>query len=166
MDAIEKSLAFNPQYFLAQVVLFILLWAVLSRLFFKPYMAHLVGRDKKIADAYVAVQNMQQEMETLRADYMARITLVEAEARAHIQTAIKEAQDERERLISEARAAAESHLTDGTAALDHERTESLTALTERMSGLASGAAHTALGQNVDMATLRASVEQSMASARN
>ena len=100
MADIVKSLAFNTNIFFAQIVLFLALWFLLGNLFFKPVLGRLKQRDKDIADTYRTVQQMQHEMETLRADYLVRIAEVEAEARGRIQTAIKEAQGERERVLA------------------------------------------------------------------
>jgi len=157
MDAIIAALGFNVKAFLAELVLFISLLIFMNAMFWKPIMAHLAARDKEIADANRKAHVTEQEMERLRADYMARITQIEAEARAHIQTALKEAQAERERILHEARTYAETTLRDGIASMEHEKFEALKALQERMVGIAVTAADRALGSAGDAAAIRQSI---------
>ena len=118
MESIIKSLSFDWKYCLAQIVLFIVLCLVLNQVYWKPMLAHLAKRDKRIKDAHDTVERIRHEMETLRADYQARIIKIEGEARTHIQQAIKEAQTERERILTEARAQAEAALQQGVQAME------------------------------------------------
>ena len=158
MSEIIKSLSFDPVIFVAQVVLFIALWYAMSTLFWKPVMAHMAGRDREIDDKYRQRDDLQREMEALRADYLARIAVVEAEARNHIQTAIKEAQAERERLLAEARARAEETLQQGIIEMEREKSEALRTLQERMTGIAVGVADRALASTTDQAALKSAIE--------
>jgi F-type H+-transporting ATPase subunit b len=159
MESIIKSLSFDWRFFLAQIVLFIVLWAVMNQVFWKPMLAHLARRDKTIKDAYDTVEGMRHEMETLRADYQARIVKIESEARTHIQQAIKEAQSARERILAEARAEADSSIRQGVEAMEREKTEAITSLRERMVAIALTAVDKALGKAADPNTLRGSIEE-------
>jgi len=165
MESIIKSLSFDWRYCLAQIVLFIVLCLVLNAVYWKPMLAHLAKRDKTIKDAYDSVEGIRRDMETLRADYQARIIKIEGEARTHIQQAIKEAQAERERILTEARAQAEATLQQGVQAMESEKAEALTSLRERMVAIALGSVDKALGRSVDPGTLRKTIEQHVA-ARN
>ena len=159
MDTILKSLSFNVQIFVAQIVMFIALWIVLSHLFWNPMLKHLRERGQRIDDAHQSVEAMRHEMETLRADYQTRIAQVEAEARSHIQAAVKEAQTERERLLSEARAQTDATLRQNTADGEREKTEALTMLQGRMTDMALAAVGKALGPTSDPTTLRRFLEE-------
>ena len=162
MDAIVTALGFNARVFLLETGLFLALLVFMNAFFWKPIMAHLAGRDQEKADAYRRVESTEREMESLRADYMARITQIEAEARSHIQAAIKEAQSERERIIAEARAHSEATLKQGAADLERSNAEALNALRDRMVGIASLAADKALGSAGDKAALRQTIESRIA----
>lgn len=162
LKPIMDSLAFNPQVFLLQVILFVALLLVMRVLFWNPILAHLAARNQHIADVGKTIQQTQHEMEALRTDYLARIAQIEAEARTHIQEAIKEAQTERERLMAEARAQAEAAIRQGVADMEREKTEALESLRERMVGLALNAAGKALGSGADSVALRRSVEEHIA----
>jgi len=159
MDAIVNSLAFNWQVWLGQIALFIVLWNVMSILFWKPYLAHLQSRDQHITGAYASVEHTRQEMESLRNDYQTRIAQIENEARATIQAAIKAAQTERERILSEARATSDTTIREGVEAIEREKDQALADLRERMVGLAVNAASKALGPAADTATLQSSIEE-------
>lgn len=168
MDAIIKSLGFNATIFCCQVVLFLALWFFLGNTFFKPILGRLQQRDKDIADTYHTVQEMQHEMETLRADYIARIAEVESEARGRIQTAIKEAQTERERILAAARVQSEETLQQGIADMEREKAEAMISLKQSMVGMALTALQKTMGAAADPAVLRSSIEASIAAdpARN
>lgn len=162
MQAITEALRFDPKIFILQLVLFLALLVTMNALFWKPMMAHLAGRDREKADAYRRVDETEREMERLRADYMARITQIESEARAHIQTAIKEAQTERERILMEARAHADATLKQGIADMQAEKIQALQDLRPRLVGIAANAAHSALGSVGDQSALRQSIETRIA----
>ncbi len=155
---IAESLKFNPTVFLIQLVLFLALLVVMNALVWKPVLAHLKARDERIADAYRQRDQLQHEMEQLRADYLTRIGQVEAEARGHIQKAIKEAQSERERILAEARAQSETMLQQGVADMERETAEALRSLRGEIVGLALGAADKELGSAADNSLLRRSIE--------
>jgi F-type H+-transporting ATPase subunit b len=162
METIVKSLAFDVTIFFAQMALFIVLWIVMSKLFWNPYLAHILGRDKSIKDAYHQVEAMNAEMVQLRDDYQARIADIEADARARIQNAIKEAQHERERIIAESRAASEAAIKQGIAEMDAEKTQAMRDMQQRIVGMALGAAGKALGNAANSTTLRSAIEQRIA----
>jgi F-type H+-transporting ATPase subunit b len=144
---------------LINIIIFIVLLVVMNRVYWKPMLAHLKSRDKEITDAYSQRDRLQHEMEELRADYLARLAVIEAEARSHIQAAVKEAQTERERILAEARASSDTALKTGIANLEREMAQAIQSLHGSMVGLAADAAGKALGGSVDAALLRSTVEQ-------
>ena|ERR1051326_2089730 len=162
MDAILHGLKIDPTVLLMQIVVFILLLVIMNVLFWKPMLAHLGARSQSIAGAYKTVEDTRHEMENLRTDYLARIAQVEAEARAHIQTAIRQAQAERERLIAEARKQSEDTIAQGIAEMEREKTEALESLRSHMTDLALSAVNKALGNAADPETLRASIMEKVA----
>lgn len=162
MDKIVQSLGFDVPIFFAQVILFIVLWIVMSKLFWDPYLAHILGRDKGIKDAYHRVEATNAEMARLRDEYQARIAEIEADARARIQNAIKEAQHERERILAESRATSEAAIKQGIADMDAEKTQAMQEMQQRIVGMAMNAAGKALGNSANATTLRPAIEQRIA----
>lgn len=162
MNQIAQALNFNGYVFLGQIVLFLVLLQIMTALFWKPILAHLAQRDREVEQKYQQREQIQKEMEALRADYLARIAIVEADARKHIQEAIKEAQEERERLVAEARELAEATIRRNAAEMEQEKTEALQALSGRMVGMALEIADAALASTVDRSTLQRTLEQRFA----
>ena len=162
MEAVVKSLAFDWRVFLVQIVMLIALVFILNALLWKPYLALFAARQKSVTDAYANRDRLQNDMESLRADYLARITQVENEARAKISTAVKEAQAERERIVRETRDQTDAAIHRGVADMEREKAESLIALRGTMINLATDAAGKALGMSADPSALRRSVEQNFA----
>ena len=162
MGPILHNLGFSLPVFVFQIVLFILLWIVMSKIFWDPALAHLRARDQNIADVYNTVEATRHEMETLRSDYLARMAQVEAEARSHIQAAIKEAQTERERVLAEARGQSEAAIRQGIADMERDRVEALESLRSRIVNLAMLTTSKALGPSVDPNALRRSIEEHVA----
>jgi F-type H+-transporting ATPase subunit b len=159
LKSVAEGLKFDPVVYGLQLVLFIVLLLVMNALYWKPVLAHLKRRDKEITDAYLQRDRLQHEMEQLRADYLARLAEVEADARSRIQAAVKDAQTERERILAEARATAEETLRAGVANLEKETADALQSLRGNMVGLASDATSTALGNAVDAASVKSKVEE-------
>ena len=158
MASIAKSLAFDPIMFFVQLGLIVALMLIMNAIFWKPVLAHLKTRDKEITDAYSQRDRLQHEMEQLRTDYLARLTQIEADARAHIQSSVKEAQNERERILAQAREESDEALRTGIANLERETGDALQSLRANMVGLASDAASKALGSAVDPTLVRSTVE--------
>ena len=164
MQPILDSLKFDANIFLFQLVTLIVLLVVMNAIFWKPYLAHLKARDQHITDAHDQRDRLQREMESLRNEYLERITQVEAEARARIQSAVKEAQEERERILKETREQSDAAIKQGVAAMQRDKEESLVTLRDRMIALAVDAASKALGASADPSALRLSVEKQISSA--
>lgn len=163
---ILNSLGFDAKVWVIQIVIFLILWNLMSALFWKPYLAHLRLREQYVADAYQQVEEARREMEQLRSEYQAHITQIENEARARIQTAIKEAQAERERLLSAARTDAETLLRESAATMEQEGKLALEELRAQMAQLALQTASRALGSAVDPTLLRPAIEEHIARSIN
>ncbi|CCW34348.1 ATP synthase F0 subcomplex B subunit [Chthonomonas calidirosea] len=164
MLQIEQAIKFNPVYFGIQILIFLLLLQILTRVFWRPFLKDMEKRTEDIEARYRRREELQQEMERLRAEYQQRIAVVDAEARAHIQEAVKKAQGERERLIKEARTQAEQVLLQGRQSIEREREATLQALKEQMIAMATDVADHALGSLYPKEELRRSIEARVAQA--
>ncbi len=159
LDAIIKSLRFDATIFLMQLIMFLVLWVIMTNIYWKPVLGRIGARQHAIEEAHDRVEATRQDMEQLRADYQARIIEIESEARTRIQSAIKEAQTERERAITEARADADATLKRGVANLETEKNEALVSLRDQISSLALDVSLKALGSAADVEALRPFVQQ-------
>ena len=162
-----KSLNFDSTIFLMQLVMFLVLWAIMTQIFWKPVLERIGARQRAIEEAHDRVEATRHDMEQLRADYQARILEIETDARTRIQNAIKEAQTERERLIAEARTQADATLKQGIATLETEKDAAIVALQSQITTLALEVSLKALGSAGNAESLHPIVQQRLGNpARN
>lgn len=83
-------MSLSLQEILTQAFGFLILVWILKRLFWKPILATLEKRRKKIEEAFRHIEIARQEIETLRSDYEARIAKIEEEGRVKLQSALEE----------------------------------------------------------------------------
>ncbi len=164
MSSLLQQLHFNVQVFVLQIVLFLVLLQVLTRILWRPVLAHIKQRDEEIEGKYTGRENMQLEMENLRAEYQKRIEAAEADARTHIQEVVKNAQNQRETLLAETRAAMEETVRNGVADAARESAEVLAALQSRIEGNAFAVTGAMLENTVEESSLRASIQKNLTQA--
>ncbi|HEY2987791.1 MAG TPA: ATP synthase F0 subunit B [Candidatus Binatia bacterium] len=95
---------------LVQIVFFLALWFLLSKLLFRPFIGLLEEREKKTDGFKAAAAALTAEAERLRADYESAIAKARAEGAAAKERILQETHRTRERLLGEARAQAADRL--------------------------------------------------------
>lgn len=93
-----------------QIIFFLILWAILSKVLFRPYLALLDERERKTAGALREAADLEREGERLRAEYEEKIAQAQAAGYAARETIVKEAREQREKLLAQAREEAASVL--------------------------------------------------------
>ena len=86
-----------------QILLFLGLWLIVSKLLFRPYMAVLEQREQKTTGADDSAYHLEHEAERLRAQYEEAISNAKAAGNASKETIIQQARRQREALLSSAR---------------------------------------------------------------
>ena len=86
-----------------QILLYLVLWVVLSKLFFRPYIELLEERERKTAGAQDEYSDLEQEGERLRTQYESGIAKATAAGNATKDSISQEARQQREMLINRAR---------------------------------------------------------------
>ncbi|MDP2604321.1 MAG: ATP synthase F0 subunit B [Deltaproteobacteria bacterium] len=86
-----------------QVVLFIGLWFVLSKVLFRPYLKLLDERESKTAGALHDTADLEREGARLKAQYEERIAQAQAAGGAAKEAILQEARQRREQVLSQAR---------------------------------------------------------------
>ncbi len=86
-----------------QIVAFLILWFLLSRLLFSPFLRLLDERERKTEGVKAETSSLLDEGERIRAEYESRIKSAWDEANAAKETIIAEGRQERERLLIHAR---------------------------------------------------------------
>ncbi len=86
-----------------QIVLFLILWLVLSRVLFRPYLGLLEERDKSTFGARRASTDLEEQGARLRAQYEQKIQEAQSRGRAMKEAILQEARLQSEQLIGKAR---------------------------------------------------------------
>jgi len=86
-----------------QVVLFIVLWFVLSKVLFRPYLKLLEERESKTAGAVHDTGDLEREGARLKAQYEEQIARAQAAGGATKEAILQEARQRREQVLSQAR---------------------------------------------------------------
>jgi F-type H+-transporting ATPase subunit b len=101
------SLDFSIVY---QIILFLLLWLILSRVLFRPYVSLLEERERKTSGARHDTADLEQAGARLKAEYDEKIAHAQAAGGATKEAILQEARQLRERLLGQARQEAASSL--------------------------------------------------------
>jgi len=86
-----------------QILLFLGLWLIVSKVLFRPYMAVLEQREQKTMGAEDSSEYLEQQAERLRAQYEESIAKAAAAGNASKDAILQEARQHREALLSSAR---------------------------------------------------------------
>jgi len=86
-----------------QIVLFLVLWFVLGKVLFRPYLKLLEEREGKTAGARQDTAELEREGARLKAQYEERIAQAQAAGGAAKESILQEARRRREQVLSQAR---------------------------------------------------------------
>jgi F-type H+-transporting ATPase subunit b len=96
---------------LVQIVAFLALWFLLSKLLFRPFIALLEERENRSEGLKAAAASLTAKGERLRAEYESAIAKANEEGAAVKETILQEGRQTRERLLAESRAQAAERMT-------------------------------------------------------
>ncbi|MCS7251851.1 MAG: F0F1 ATP synthase subunit B [Anaerolineae bacterium] len=144
-----EALGINPIYLIAQILNFLLIWFVLSRLVFPRVLRALEERraliEKGLEDAKAAEQlraSMQAERQRIIEEALAERQRIVAEA-------VRQAEQQRAQILSEARAEAQRILEVAREEAERERERILGELRTQIAALALAAAHRVVTDALD-----------------
>ena len=89
-----------------QILLFLGLWLIVSKLLFRPYMTLLEEREQKTSGADESAYHLEHEAERLRSQYEEAIADAAAAGNATKDAIVQQARQQREVILSSARAEA------------------------------------------------------------
>jgi F-type H+-transporting ATPase subunit b len=95
---------------LYQVILFVLLWLVLNKILFQPYLRLLSEREQKTTGAQHDSTELEHEAARLRIQYEEKIAQAHSAASAERERILQLARQDREKTLSQARREAEQTL--------------------------------------------------------
>jgi len=138
----------NFRVLLIEATIFVVLWIVLSRLWFGPAMRVIHERNARSAGAIEKARAIQAEAEALRARHAAAIEEARAEAHRDMEEVIRDAQAEQRRLIGEARDETHRVLTDARGKIAEEVAAARQELRTQAESIAKEVARKVLGRTV------------------
>lgn len=118
---------------LYQVILFVILFLILNKVLFQPYLHLLDERERRTAGAQHDSSDLEHEGAQLRAQYEQAIAAAQSAAYADKEQVLQSARAEREKILGEAR-------QEATQILDRARQEIASAVTAEQSLAAAEAA--------------------------
>lgn len=86
-----------------QILLFLVFWAILSKILFRPYLDVLEERERSTSGTRREAGDLEHEGERLRAQYEEKIAQAEAAGNAFKETILQDARQQREAILSQAR---------------------------------------------------------------
>lgn len=97
-------LSFPPDWtFIAQIVLFLIVWTCLRRLLFEPNLTVLKARDRRTKGAIKESALVKAEVEQMNEEYQARLATTRTEARQKVDTIYKDAELQARSVVEAAR---------------------------------------------------------------
>ncbi len=103
MISLDYSIAY-------QIVLFLVLWVILSKVLFGPYLNLLDERERRTTGAQHDSSDLEQEGARLRAQYEEKIAQAQTAGHAAREAILQEGRQQREKLLTQAREGAMSML--------------------------------------------------------
>src|SRR5688572_3748488 len=86
-----------------QIILFLVLWIILRKILFQPYLRLLEERERKTTGAQHDSLELEHESARLRAQYEEKIAQAKAAGYASKEAILQEVRRERERILTQAR---------------------------------------------------------------
>lgn len=96
---------------LYQVILFVVLWLILNKVLFQPYLSLLDERERRTTGAQHDSTELEHEGARLRTQYEEKIAQAQAVAAVERERILQIAREEREKILGQARQEAEQTLT-------------------------------------------------------
>ncbi|WP_371363156.1 ATP synthase subunit b, sodium ion specific [Sporomusa rhizae] len=134
---------------IAQIINFLILVAILTKVAYKPLMQALADRQAKIADSLETAEQEKQAAEKLKQEYLAQLADARAQAQAIVEKAAKLAEQTKEEIMKEAREESARLLKATQEEIARERERAVAELKGEVVTLAVAAASKIIAQNID-----------------
>jgi len=134
---------------ITNIGVFLLFIPVINIYFYTPLKEAMDARNQELETTFSDAEQLRTQMQTLKADYEARLVKTEAEARDQIQSQIKEAQNLRQQLMSEATQKADAMVKQAQLEIDQEKQNAISAIRTHVVDLSLAAAEKVIGENMD-----------------
>src|SRR4030095_3321010 len=118
---------------LYQIILFVILWWILNKILFQPYLHLLEERERKTTGAQHDSADLEQEGARLRAQYQEKLAQPKTAGDAEKDAILQDARQQREKILAAAR-------QEATQTLERVRSEIASALERETRRVAQAAA--------------------------
>jgi F-type H+-transporting ATPase subunit b len=136
---------------IAQIINFLLLVAILTKVAYKPLLKALADRQAKIADSLNSAEQERAEAARLKQDYQQQLAEARTQAQAIVEKAMRIAEQTKEEILAEARSENARLLKTAQEEIARERDQALAQLRTEVVSLSMAAATKIVGQNMDNA---------------
>jgi F-type H+-transporting ATPase subunit b len=138
-----------PDYtFVLQIVIFVVLWVAMKRLWVDPALRIMHERSRRSEGAVLEARSLQAEAEQMRTSQAAALDEVKTEAQREMHEMVRAAEAEQHRLIAEARADAQRTLGEVRSRIAEEITSARQGLHAQAGEIAREVARKVLGRPV------------------
>ena len=151
-------LEIDPGLMIWTIITFVVLLIVLRAVVWRPLLAMLDERERRIRDALSGAERARHDAERTLVEYRETLSKAEVDVREKIQRATEAAHAERERIVSESQHHATRLVEDAKAEIQHEKERALQELRQTVGDLAIAAAGKLLDENLDNARNRKIVD--------
>lgn len=131
------------------IITFLVVLVILKATVWKPVLAALDERERRITDALDGARKSREESEATLAEHRRRLEQAEDEARQLLREAREAADKVREEIVGKARSEAQAALEQARRSLDSERRTAIAELRREVADLAVQAAGVILDANLD-----------------
>ena len=131
-----------------QIILFVALWVVLSKVLFRPYLNLLEERERRTVGTEDLSTDLEHEGARLRAQYEEQITQAQAAGYAAKEAILQAARQERERVLARAREEAMGVLEGVRREVENQIQKERQIAAAEVSTIAAEMASKVLGRNV------------------
>lgn len=153
-----EKLGINLPWLLAYLINFILALVLLRMLVYKPVLAMLDTRRKKIAEALENADKVKADAALQQKDFDRKLDEARREAQTAAASAQQAAEKERQRIIAAAQEDAEKIRVSARGELDYERKQMVSELRQQVIDLSLIGAQRVIGGNLDEHKSRQLVE--------
>lgn len=133
---------------LLQLAIFLVMYFVLRRFLFQPYLQMRDERARRIEGAEASAAQLTQKRQTLDADYQRRLDAARAKAEEERVKLAGEARTREADLLADARARAQARIADTRKTIDAQVAQAQVALDQQIAPLAQQLASKLLGREV------------------
>lgn len=136
---------------IAQIINFLILVAILTKVAYKPLMKALADRQARIAESLETADQERAAAEQLKREYQEQLAQARSQAQAIVDKATKLAEQTKEEIIAEARAEHARLLKEAREEITREQQRAVAELKNEVVSLSMAAATKIIGHNIDAA---------------